>query len=418
MSSGAFSITLYGQDRLAMDYADLADPFTQNIPIKIANNDDQTNYFEGELVSPAAWYSSYSGIMVRSGLATGANDTGFMTWNVSTSGRIAGSGIVTDNLSLRIIAYTSSNFTGERGRQTVTIPNVLFNRWSGVIKVFGDIYSNDQPTPTASAGTPGSAAFDSGQAMRYAVSYMLSGWESDVGAPSASVSLTSGQNISVSWASVAGATQYFLWRWSGTTASLPADFTIYSGTTPPNAGTLRLMDLVYASNQLSFTDNNPVSVLGSGFFRHRTWQLFRISGTTDGTLVIADANVFLSPPQSRLQNNPGVVLRNTKSFQLNKNVSGNLSGNYYLIIHTRNRNNLGSDTLSFMLSENNDASVSGTVIADETVFDQLLSGIWYRHCFYISGLSSSGYITVQIGNLNTVAASRLNFDDVFIVSRS
>ena len=149
-----FSVSMYGQSGIVMEWFGLNDPFTQQLPLKITNAYSGTLWFQGQLVSPRAGYSSYSGIQM--GLVnSGASTTLLMTWDSAVSGRIDTSSPITDTLTLNITTFTSSNYGPSYSSGNFTVFNTLFNRYSGVIKVFWVIYNNEQPTPRQSQGGTG-----------------------------------------------------------------------------------------------------------------------------------------------------------------------------------------------------------------------------------------------------------------------
>ena len=400
---------MYGQSGLVMDWFGLNDPFTQQIPLKITNAYSGTLWFQSQLVSPRSGYYNYSGIQLGA-VNSGASTTLVATWDAGVSGWIVSSSPITDTLTLNLTTFTSSNYTGSYSSGNFTVFNTLFNRYSGVIKVFGDIYSNDQPTPSNTL-TAGGTLNNSGT-YSYAVSYNLSGWESDVGA-TVSQTMNSGFGTNaLSWSAITGVSQYFLWRFSGS-----ADRTLYSGVSAPNGGTLRSMDLIYASGDTSFTDNG-VATLQSGLFRHRTWQTFQTSGTTAGETATSDTAVYLTGPASRIFGGGGtnIVLRATHGYELNRNLSGtNLLGPFYGIFHARPR---GTTLLAIALQGGVDGSASGTTIADATALNNQLANVWYRHTILLGAsgtLSASGTIHIQTyGNAQTA----VNLDDVFICAIS
>jgi hypothetical protein len=410
MSGTTFTITQYGQDRLVMDYFAMQDPFQQVVPIKITNNWSGGLYFVGALNSPPAWYSAYSGVAFSGSnagavpLAAGSSDTYTMTWTISASGSaFYTSSPNLDTLTLGVVAYASGFLSGTIASGQITIKNLLFNRYSGVIKVFGDQYSNDQPTPTVTqvSGTAlGSGSYS------YAISYFLSGWESDISAP-ATFSINSGfANASLSWTGVAGVTQYAVWRWSGTTDfSLTSNSSFLSGA----------MDLIALISGTSITDSG-ISAIQTGMLRHRTWA------DSDTDLTTTAAGTFLSPPQSRMAPSiginpaPGFVFH---GYQVGKNISGNtLLGPWYVIQHVK-----ASTFYGLGLGQARNFATSGSVIADNPVFSRVATALWNRFGLYVSGGSAtfatnSGLVAVQWFLPSNRLSLTWNFDDVFVVANS
>lgn len=386
-----------------MDWFNLNDPFTQQVPLKITNAYSGTLWFQGYLNNPRSGYYNYSGIQMGA-VNSGASTTLVMTWDAGVSGWITGSSPITDTLTLNLTTFTSSNYTGSYSSGNFTVFNTLFNRYSGVIKVFGDIYNNDNPTPTASQGGVGTLTTNN---YTYAVSYVLSGWESDVSAPSNSISPISGA-VALSWTSIVGATAYYLWRWSGT-----ADFTRYSGfgSTIPRtlSGTMDLVSIVTTNS-----DTDTGTQLRTGYYRNRFWSQ---SGGTN--FDASDTDIYLSAPQSRnsFASNPWVPL--THTFYLNRNASGtSLLGPFYCVFHKRERTTGDGNVHGIAIATGADAFASGTVIADTDAVGGILSGVWMRHVIMLGSsgqLSASGIVHVQfIGGGNTV----INLDDVFVVAQS
>ena len=393
-----------------MDWFGLNDPFTQQVPLKITNAYSGTLWFQSQLVSPRSGYYNYSGISLGA-VNSGASTTLVATWDAGVSGWITGSSPITDTLTLNLTTFTSSNYTGSYSSGNFTVFNTLFNRYSGVIKVFGDIYNNDQPAPSTSQVAGGT--MNNSGVYSYAISYILSGWESDVGAATA-ITLNSGfGSVSVSWSVIAGAAQYFVWRWSGA-GSTSGDYTLYSGTSPPNGGLLRSMDLMAVTTVGSFSDTGGAA-LQSGLFRHRTWQQFRGIGVADGGLASADAAIYLTSPQSRTwAANPAA--RETHGYHIGKNASGtNLLGPFYMVVHIRSAS-IGGGT-AILLNTSVDGSSSGTSIADVSALNNQLSGVWYRHTILLGAsgsISASGTVHFQFLNANVTQ----HYDDAFVVAVS
>src|SRR5229473_1791029 len=191
-----FSLQMYGQSGAVMDWTGLTDPFTQQFPLKITNAYSGTLWFQGNLTIPRSGYYTFSGVQMGS-VASGASAVLNMTWDIGVSGWIVSSSPITDALTLVVGAFTSSNYTGLYGSSSFSLSNTLFTRWSGVIKVFGDIYNNDQPSLAAALQVAGT--FVSGQKMGYWVSYFLSGWESDVGGGVGSPAMSGTGGFNITW---------------------------------------------------------------------------------------------------------------------------------------------------------------------------------------------------------------------------
>lgn len=404
-----FSVSMYGQSGVVMDWFGLNDPFTQQVPLKITNAYSGTLWFQSQLVNPRSGYYNYSGIQIGN-VNSGASATLVATWDAGVSGWITGSSPITDTLTLNLTTFTSSNYTGSYSSGNFTVFNTLFNRYSGVIKVFGDIYSNDQPTPSVGTAGAGTGTLVNAQSYSYAISYILSGWESDIGA-SANQAPISGA-LAVSWSSITGVTQYFVWRWSGT-----SDFTLYSGNATPDAW-LRLMDLLSVSTTTSYTDDGT-SPVRTGMFRHRTWQNYTTSGTAAGQQATTDGATYLSAPQSRLPANPGSAHRRIHSFQIGRNSSGTaLLGPFYGTIHHRQVAQSGAAVFALAISTNNEASASGQTIADFDALTNRAAATWYRHSIMLGSsgsISSSGLVHIQIPSTGQTGA---NVDDIFICAVS
>lgn len=386
-----FSVSMYGQSGIVMDWFGLNDPFTQQVPLKITNAYSGTLWFQSYLSSPRSGYYNYSGIQM--GLVnSGASTTLVMTWDAGISGWITTSSPITDTLTLNITTYTSSNYTGSYSSGNFTFFNTLFNRYSGVIKVFGDIYSNDNPIPSVAQGTTGTLV--NGQNYSYAISYILSGWESDVSAAGGPTAPNSG-SLAISWSAIAGATQYFVWRWADT-----IDFTGYSGGT---FGSLRVIGLAGVVTTNSYTDTG--GTLQAGMFRHRNWQR---QGTTNAA--VASVATYLSAPESRQLTN---LTFWAHGYQLGKNASGtNLLGPFYMTLHYR----FDGPIDGVRLTSNNDGYISGTTIGDANALTNQVSGVWYRQAIQLGAsgtLSSSGLVHVQLDT-----GGETNVDDIFVVTLS
>jgi len=393
-----FSLAMYGQSGAVMDWTGLTDPFTQIFPLKVTNAYSGTLWFQGNLTIPRSGYYAFSGVQMGS-VASGASAVLNMTWDVGVSGWIVSSSPITDSLTLVVGAFTSSNYTGLYGSGSFSLSNTLFTRWSGVIKVFGDIYNNDVPMVSLAKATGGTMV--SGQEMVYALSYFLSGWESDVGSSTNELQMTSGFTAyGLSWTPVAGVAQYAVWRWSGTAGGGPdfATYQIIGGL----GQALQPMDLMAITSGSSFTDTNGVP-LQTGHFRNRKWT------TPTGGVSTADSTTFLTAPSALDMQSTSVT--NSHAFYLKKNVSGNsLIGPWWMVFHLRGGagNNYG-----LLLSQASDAKLSGTLLADSTTLGTL-ANVWYRHAIYVSGYNTSGWFNLQI----VQGASTLIVDDVYIVAQS
>jgi len=410
--SGIFSLTPYGQNPIVMDWFQLQDPFTQVLPINIMNNWSGSLWFVGSLNNPPAWYSNYSGIAFSGANAgavplTATNESTYtMTWQVSISGA---SGLITggnsspntDSLSLTVVAYMSGFLNGALASGTVTFSNLLFNRYSGVIKLIGETYNNDQPNfvfQTTSTGT-----FVPGQNMSYAATYLLSGWESDIGPAYNTTMSLSGQTSlgnKVTWVGASeNPTWYFIWRWSGAT-DLPASTNV-SGQLM-----LDLIAIVSGSNT-TYTDNNG-AVLQSGFYRGRAWSNIYQVGTPTH---------YVSPLYSIEYYN--LVGPTYKNVFLSKSISGQVLIGPWLI-EWHDYFGQGATPTGLLLSNAPSAATSGVVIAPNAlgIYGLTAQNRWYRYCIFVSGsaLSARGYVWIQkfIGaNIQLV-----NTDDTYIVALS
>ena len=400
-----FSVSMYGQSGIVMDWFGLNDPFTQQVPLKITNAYSGTLWFQGYLSSPRSGYYNYSGIQMGD-VNSGASETLVMTWDAGVSGWITTSSPITDTLTLNITTYTSSNYTGSYSSGNFTVFNTLFNRYSGLIRVFGDIYDNDVPVPSLALGL--GVGFVSGQLMSYAISYIKSGWESDISAPAnITTGTTSGANqISVSWTAITGVTQYFVWRWSGS-----ADNT--SMTTTPAAAVGRIsgmMDLQAVTTTNSYTDIDAAAARAA-LYRHRTWQY--ATGAANA-IAIQDSTISLSAPSSRRVSGTSQVWAH--SYYLQRNASGtSLLGPFYGVFHARPA---AANVYAIHIQTGENAQTSGTAVADRAALSGILSSVWYRHVTMLGSsgsLSASGKVAIQVINQSD---DPVNLDDVFICAQS
>ena len=397
---------MYGQSGLVMDWFGLNDPFTQQVPLKITNAYSGTLWFQAYLNNPRSGYYNYSGIQMGS-VNSGASTTLVMTWDSGVSGWIVSSSPITDTLTLNITTYTSSNYTGSYSSGNFTVFNTLFSRWSGVIKIFGDQYSNDQPTPSLSLGL--GAGFVSGQAMSYAISYVMSGWESDISAPdNITTGTPSGANqISVSWNAITGAAQYFVWRWSGS-----AENTLMTTAAAPRGVISGTMDLQAVTTTNSYTDTD-VAPARTVLYRHRNWQY--ATGVANAT-AINDTTISLSTPQSRRISGGATGQVWAHSYYLQRNSSGtSLLGPFYMVFHARPA---AANAYAIHLQTGENTQTSGTAIADRASLSGILSPVWYRHAVVLgtSGtLSARGKSAIQVINQT---GDPVNIDDVFVCAAS
>lgn len=388
-----FNFTSYGQDRIAMDWFDLPDPFTQQVPIKISNNWSGTLYFRGQLNSPPSNYVNYSGANNKT-IAANSSDVMTMSWGVSVSGFIASSSPVTDSLTLQVNAFVSSNFTGIVDSAVVTITNVVFNRYSGLIKVQGDDYSMDIPTPSLAPAYGGAGNMASG-IYSYAFTYVKSGWESELG-PAVAISLSGGSanmGVDITFVPVAGISQYAIWRLSGGAT----DFGTY--TSGAITSILAGADLVSVVAGSPYHDSG-ITLLSS-YMKPATWGDSRN---------VSDVATYLSPPAAKRVT--GASGTNTyHTFFIKKNLSGtNLSGNWFVIFHTIN------SAQSKYISNLADRTVSGAIIVDYNAAASAEPiATWTRYCVYVSGTGASGYVLIQ-NSLNFVGTRQ--YDDVYVVSVS
>jgi hypothetical protein len=385
-----------------MDWFALQDPFDQFVPIQITNNWSGGLYFVWQLNSPPAWYGHFSGIPLSGSyggtvpLAAGSTDTYVVQWNISISGNIDKSGPNTDSLTLGLFAYSSGFFSGSIASGSLAIKNVLFNRYSGVIKVFGDAYSNDQPQPTLTQGGVGTLA--AAGTYSYGISYFLSGWESDIGVPS-SLATNSGA-INLAWTGVAGVTQYVIWRWSGGT-----DYTLVT-----LSGTMDLVGLISGTS----TTDSGITALQTGMYRHRTWQQ-----DDDGSKAGNTTSPFLSPPQARTINGDDAGSKYGHIYQLSKNLSGvSLLGPVYMIFHHR-PSTIGAVSESIYQAGGGIVSGTGVLIAPQSIFNLITKNVWSRYGIYFSGIGQtathSGQAVLQLGESVNWTDT---IDDVYLVAAS
>lgn len=273
---------------------------------------------------------------------------------------------------------------------------MLFNRYSGVIKIYGDDYSDD--VPALSLTLAGGGSFASGQTVNYGLSYIKSGWESDV-AKDANVQVTSGYNaITISWTPVTGVSQYALWRWSGAVGRN----TTYTNDGSGLAGAVELLTIIGSG---SFTDTN-VAALQTGLFRHKQWE-------TSGRTLNFTTSAFISSPSAIVLMSGLTQYTTYHSYFLSKNNSGtNLLGPFYFVFHLNN--NTAGNISGILIGLTNNAFTAGAVAVPRAVVSGLTAGNWYRFVLYVSGTAqpTSGYMTLQI---NTQTAY---IDDVFWVAQS
>jgi hypothetical protein len=411
-----FYITQYGQSGVVMDWFQLPDPFTQTLPLKITNTFTQPMWFQGTLVNPRSGY--YNGSGVQMGVVSGGlSSVLLMSWSAGVSGWISTSSPVTDILTLELVAFLSGTapYTTPYTSGSVVFPNTLFNRYSGVIKVFGDPYNNDQPQPSCSLVAGGSLV--SGSAYQYAISYNLSGWESDIGAYSG-IQVTSGYgSVALSWSSITGVSQYFVWRWSG----------LFNDNGAP-LGLMAPMDLIKVATTNSFTDIGGAIVEG-GLFRMRTWM----GGPFNNSVATTDTVHYLSPPESRDIYVPGSLYTPTTpqtwahAYHLGTNLSGtSLLGPFYVVFHTDALPTEGGNPSinpAWAINTANNVFMSGLVVADNPTLFAQAGGVWYRNALILGSsgtLSSSGYSTLQIQSTTTGVQAQITMavDDVYIVALS
>ncbi len=397
---------------MAMDWFGLKDPFQENLPVKISNDWSGTLYFQAQLVSPPGWYSSYSGINLGN-LATLTSGAKTMTWSVSVSGTaLTKLSPQNDLLVLSVSAFQSGSFAAASLVDTATVQfnNALFNRYSGVIKLQGDIYNADVSGPTAAKASGGTLV--SGQQYFYTMTYLQSGFESDSSLMQAGASITTSSGMftaSLTWPApaVATVTQFFIYRTSG-----------------PNNSEFGDLIAVTSGGATSFRDNG-VGTLASGIYRTIGW-----ANTWGGSSMgnIFSSTVTLSTPSSLVANtgiggnsNPILLAR---PVMLNKNLSGTLIGPFYFEWH-----NQSTTALPTAIYVNNTTDVaggagvasgefvSGTIISDAMTTPNL-SG-WTRFCVYLSGFNRSGVAFIQLQTNTQLGSSPVAwFEDTFLVAQS
>ena len=106
---------------ICMDYKALADPFETRIPIAITNTETYELWFIVELVSPPAGYTEYSKQL-------GSVGSGASVYKFFKFKRARPASKVTDDLTLRITAYTDAGYTTEYGYKDYAVKYYLFDR--------------------------------------------------------------------------------------------------------------------------------------------------------------------------------------------------------------------------------------------------------------------------------------------------
>lgn len=103
-----------------MDYNGLADPFTMKTQIGITNTYTAILYFKAELMTPGANYTNYS-------VQLGSIGAGLSDYKAFTFDRALPGAKVTDNLTLRLTAYTDAGYSSELCHDEFAVPFYMFD---------------------------------------------------------------------------------------------------------------------------------------------------------------------------------------------------------------------------------------------------------------------------------------------------
>ena len=99
----------------------LPDPFTIDIPIGITNNETITLYFQATLVNPPTGWGNYPQNLG----GVGAGASGYFTFSPTRSQPTLTNGEFTEQITIRINAYTDSGYTNLYGYQDL-LSNITF----------------------------------------------------------------------------------------------------------------------------------------------------------------------------------------------------------------------------------------------------------------------------------------------------
>jgi len=120
------NFTYHLNPNIYIDYKDLTDPFTIEIPISITNSETITLYFRVMLVNPPTDYTEHD---VQLG-AVNAGASAYKTWTIT---RTLPTSKTTDNLIARLMAYRDSDYTDLYGYKDLSLNFYLFNRDDGTL---------------------------------------------------------------------------------------------------------------------------------------------------------------------------------------------------------------------------------------------------------------------------------------------
>jgi len=103
-----------------MDYNGLSNPFEFTAQLGITNTYKDTIYLKAELITPPAGYSEYSKEL-------GSLATGISAYRAFAFKRAHPGAKVTDNLTLRVTAYTDAGYSVELCHDELAVPFYLFD---------------------------------------------------------------------------------------------------------------------------------------------------------------------------------------------------------------------------------------------------------------------------------------------------
>ena len=396
-----FTVTVYGDSNIAMDWLGLADPFTQVLPILFNNTWSGTLYTQTALVTPPSRYTAYSGSAVsQESIGTNVSKTLRCVWDVSVSGVLTTSSPITDSLTVQIAIYTSSNrvaateYSGSPVDYTIT--NTLFNR-DAHIRLFGTEYTDDIPNLLAVSD---SGSMSSGINFRYFLSYVRSGWESELG-DSIVFSGFSGGGVTLNWTLVSNVQQYYVWRVRGPS-------TAPDGTGPTNvfpettSGTLLPVQLLTVTTSGTFKDDGSA---GTATIRQRYWDRNAVPRPSYTT---ASKNSLPSSLRLDATNAPGDF---TMGWPIRRNTSGTaLSGPVYVTFALNPR----AVTITTFRRSTTNAWTLGDTFAIPQVFSGQLTDVYHRYAFRLSGAQDS----IQSGVAWFQIRGDHDIDDYYVIAIS
>ena len=120
------NFTYYLNPNIYVDYKDLTDPLTIQVPISITNSETFTLYFRLMLVNPPADYIEHD--VQLGSVAAGAS--AYKTWTIT---RTLPTVKTTDNLTARLLVYKDSEYSDFYGAKDLAINFYLFNRDDGTL---------------------------------------------------------------------------------------------------------------------------------------------------------------------------------------------------------------------------------------------------------------------------------------------